>query len=158
MGNVLRKFDKKFLIFFGCIILLPILLVLVLALARGCDREITYEKYEEKMVTAAKKYIKDKNKDPKEESKVVSIKLDKLIEGNYIDSSEKLLDDKSCEGSVTVRLNGSQIEDNEGGFLNYIPTLKCKNYETNTLMSKGSKAILITAPVTIPTIAYTAFP
>lgn len=136
MGNVLRKFDKKFLIFFGCIILLPILLVLVLALARGCDREITYEKYEEKMVTAAKKYIKDKNKDPKEESKVVSIKLDKLIEGNYIDSSEKLLDDKSCEGSVTVRLNGSQIEDNEGGFLNYIPTLKCKNYETNTLMSK----------------------
>lgn len=134
MVDALKKLDKKFLIIAGCIILLPIVIIIVLAIIQGCSNsKISHEKYEEKMISAAEKYIKDKDKEPKEEGKVVTVKLSKLIDDEYIKSTEELLDDDSCEGSVTARKNGSTIEENKGGFINYTVNLKCKNYKTNSL-------------------------
>ena len=48
MLEALKKLDKKFLIIAGCIILLPILIIIFLAIIQGCNRNITYENYEQK--------------------------------------------------------------------------------------------------------------
>ena len=56
------------------------------------------------MISAAEKYFK-KNL-PTEESELVTVNLDTLVETGYIKSSDKLLGD-SCNGNVNVRRNGS---------------------------------------------------
>ena len=61
--------------------------------------------HEEKMITATENYIK--GKEPKEEGQTLTVELSDLVEGGYIKSTEKLLDDSTCKGSVTVRRNGS---------------------------------------------------
>lgn len=136
MVEALKKLDKKFLIIAGCIILLPILLVIFLAIIQGCNGNVTYESYEQKMITAAEKYINDKDKVPTSEGEIVKVKLDKLVGGGYIKSSEKLLEDSSCKGEVNIRRNGSSIETNGEGFLNYTVTLTCDDYKTIHLVDK----------------------
>lgn len=136
MVQVLKRLDKKFLIIVGCIICLPILLIIILAILQGCNRKISHEKYEEKMISALESYIKDKDKTPKLEGEVFSISLDKLVEKEYIKSTEKMLDDDSCEGTVAVRNNGVSADENGEGFLNYTVDLKCKEYSTVHLIDK----------------------
>lgn len=136
MVQVLKRMDKKFLIIVGCIICMPILLIIILALAQGCNRKISYDKYEEKMISALESYIKDNKKTPKLESETFSISLDKLVEKEYIKSTEKLLDDDSCKGTVTVRNNGASVENNVDGFLNYTVDLECKDYSSVHLVDK----------------------
>lgn len=137
MIDALKKLDKKFLIIAGCLIIIPILLIIFLAIIQGCsNKKINYSSYESKMITAATNYFKKNDLLPKEESDVKKISLSELVEGKYIKSSGKLLKDDTCTGSVTVRRNGSSIEENEGGFLNYIVDLKCKDYSTTHLIDK----------------------
>ena len=136
MVQVLKRMDKKFLIIVGCIICIPILLIIVLALIQGCNRKISYDKYEEKMILALESYIKDKDKTPKLEGETFSMSLDKLVEKEYIKSTEKMLDDDSCEGTVTVRNNGISIESNGDGLLNYTVNLECKDYSSVHLIDK----------------------
>lgn len=134
MIEALKKLDKKFLVFAGCIILLPILLIIVLAIVQGCsNRKLTYNKYEDKMISAAKNYFEENKLLPDEEGQKVTVKLSKLVEDEYIKSAEKMLDDDSCKGEVSVRKNGSTIESNNGGFLNYTVKLECKNHKTDSL-------------------------
>lgn len=57
---MLKKIDKKFLYICGGLIGLPILLILFLVLIRGCDATLKPEKYEERMVNAAKSILKKK--------------------------------------------------------------------------------------------------
>ena len=129
MLNALKKLDKKFLIMAGIIICLPIFIIIFLAIIQGCsNQKITHEKYESRMIEAVKKYIEDTDKTPKEEGELVTIKLSTLVKKEYIKSSEKLLDDTTCDGNVTVRRNGSSVETNNGGFLNYTINLECKIY------------------------------
>lgn len=136
MLEAIKKLDRKFLIFASCILLLPILLIIFLLIIQGCDnKKISYESYEKKMVKAAEEYFEKNNLLPTEESAMATVDLDKLVEEEYIKNTEKLLDDDTCDGKVTVRRNGSSIEENEGGFLNYTVNLTCKNYNTNTLIS-----------------------
>lgn len=141
MVNLLKQFDKKILIMFCCILVLPIVLILILAFAQGCQRTITYEKYEDKMVSAAKEYFEENNNLPTEESQIKTVKLSKLVKNEYIDTTEELLEDNSCSGTVTVRLNGSQIEENKGGFYNYIPSLVCDDYSSKTLKNEVLKGL-----------------
>lgn len=137
MVDALKKLDKKFLIIAGSIIILPIMLIIILAIIQGCsNRKITYEKYETKMISAFEKYLKDENKVPMNEAETVTIKLEKLVESGYIKSTKKMLDDDTCNGSVTVRRNGSSVEQNNGGFLNYTVDLNCKDYSTIHLIDK----------------------
>ena len=59
MLRALKSMDKKFLIMAGAIVGLPILLIVFLAVLRGCgDSKLSPEAYEEKMLTAAEKYMK----------------------------------------------------------------------------------------------------
>jgi len=136
MVEAFKKLDKKVLIIIGMFLLLPIILIVFLAIIRGCgNSKITPEKYEEKMISVAEKYFKENGGLPKKESETKTVKLSELIKNEYIKSTEDLLDDNTCKGSVTVRKNGSTIEKNEGGFLNYTVNLECDGYKTKTLKS-----------------------
>lgn len=133
MVNALKKIDKKILIIAGIILFLPILIIIFLAIIQGCSNSSnTPEKYEEKMISAAEKYFDEKGL-PEEEAEVKTVKLSTLVKNGYIKSTEKLLKDNSCKGSVSVRLNGSNIKETEEGFYNYTVELNCDNYKTKTL-------------------------
>lgn len=143
MGNGLKKLDKKFLIMAGGIILLPILIIIFLAIIQGCSGGVsTHEEYEQKMISSATKYFKDKKKEPSEEGETATVKLDKLVSEGYIKSTEKLLGDTSCKGEVKVRRNGASVEINDGGFLNYTVDLVCDKYETTHLIDKITEEIV----------------
>lgn len=145
MVEALKKLDKKFLIIAGCIIFLPILIIIFLAIIQSCSgRTVTYEKYEEKMISATEKYIKDKNKIPTKESELTTIKLKDLVNDGYIKSTEKLLKDTTCNGEVNIRRNGSSIEINGEGFLNYTVTLNCDDYKTVHLIDKVTEEVVTT--------------
>ena len=58
MLNALKRMDKKFLVFAGLIICLPLIIIIFLAILRGCgSTKISYEEYENKMISSAEKYF-----------------------------------------------------------------------------------------------------
>lgn len=136
MIDALKKIEKKYLIILGCIILLPIIIILFLAILQSCNSTVSYDKYEEKMISAFEKYLEKNDLIPMGESEYVTINLEKLVKEGYIKSPEKLVKDSTCEGSVGVRRNGASIEQNDGGFLNYTVNLECKDYSTVHLIDK----------------------
>ena len=143
MVSALKRMDKKFLIFVGLIICLPLMLIIFLVAIRGCgNTQISYEEYEKKMITSFEKYLKDVDKVPTEEGEYITIKLSALVDKGYIKSTLDLLDDNSCDGYVSVRRNGASIESTNGGYLNYIVDLTCKNYETSHLVDKIKENIV----------------
>ncbi len=145
MIDALKKMDKKFLITVGGIILVPVVLLIFLAIIQACsNRKVSYEKYESKMIAAAKNYIKKEKIKLNKESEMKKISLNELVDGEYIKPTEKLLDDITCKGSVTVRRNGKIVEENEGGYLNYIPDLKCDKYSTVHLNDKLKESLTTT--------------
>lgn len=143
MVDALRKLDKKFLIIAALIILLPIVLIIFLAILRGCDAgKTTYSEYEKRMITAAEKYFKNKGNEPKLEGEVATVSLSNLVDEDYIKSPSKSLDDDSCKGNVYVRRNGASVESTNGGYLNYIVSLECDKYKTETILSKLKENIV----------------
>lgn len=140
MVDALKKLDRKFLITAGCIILIPIVLIIFLAIIQGCsNNKMSYQSYEQKMIDAAKKYWGDNV--PTEEGDMLTVELYTLENNGKIKSSEKVLNDL-CTGNVTVRRNGASIESNKGGFLNYTVTLNCKEYNTVHLADKIKESIV----------------
>ena len=141
MVDALKKLDKKFLILAGFIILLPVVLIIFLVLIQSCGRETktTYENYEQKMISSAEKYFKDNL--PTEEGEYLTVDLKTLVDGNYLKATKKSLDD-DCTGSVTVRRNGSSVESNLGGYLNYVVDLKCEKYSTTHLVDKITSEVV----------------
>lgn len=133
---MLKKMDKKNVYIFAGLIFVPIVLILFLVLIRGCNGTLSYSKYEDKMIKAAEKYFSDENNLPVTEGGEVTVSLDDLVNGGYLKSSEKLLKDDSCTGSVTVRNNGASLKANNGGFYLYTPYLSCDGYETSYLIDK----------------------
>ena len=118
----------------GLILGLPIFVIILLAILQSCKNgRINHTEYEQKMISAAEKYISQEKIKSLEEGETIEISLKKLVSEEYIKSTNKLLGDDSCKGSVVVRKNGSNVEENEGGFLNYIANLKCDDYQTQTL-------------------------
>lgn len=143
MVNALKRMDKKFLIMAGLVICLPLVLIIFLAIIQGCgNNKITHEKYEEKMISALEKYAKDNDKLPEKEGEVLTVELSTLVKKEYIKSTEELLDDTTCEGSVSVRRNGASIETNNGGFLSYTVDLDCKAYSTLHLVDKIKEEVV----------------
>ena len=125
MIESLRKLDRKFLIFIGCLILIPLLLIVILVMAQGCSRgKNNYTKYEFKMETAAKKYLSEKDLLPSESGEYVVAPLDALVEQSYIESPSKVIGDNTCTGYVGVRKDKK---------LNYRAVLTCDSYKTSTL-------------------------
>lgn len=143
MISALKRLGSKFLIMICCLIGIPIFILLMLVIIQGCgNKKISNKKYEEKMLEAAEKYVSNKNIELKEEGSTIVIKLDELVDSGYIKSTEKLLSDASCDGSVTVRRNGSSVDSTNGGYLNYIVNLTCDNYKTTHLVDKLKEQIV----------------
>lgn len=143
MIEALKKLDKKFLIMASFIIVLPIFIIIFLLIIRGCSNSVTtHESYEKKMIESAEKYIKDKDNIPLDEAQKVTVKLDDLVKSEYIKSPEKLLNDSSCSGEVNIRRNGSSIDSNNGGYLNYTVNLECKDYKTVHLVDKLKERVV----------------
>ncbi len=76
-----------------------------------------YEKYENKMVEAAKDYVFDNILLESDDELI--IKLNELIEGSYIDTNT--VNNDVCEGYVIIKSNGD---------ISYQAFIKCKNYQT----------------------------
>lgn len=133
---MLKALDKKFLMMASLIIFLPILVIILFSILQSCQNgSSSYESYEKKMKSAAIVYFNKNKLLPKRESETSVVSLSTLINKKLIKSSEKALRDSTCTGNVTARMNGVSLEKNEGGFINYTVNLKCKNYETNSLIS-----------------------
>jgi len=143
MVNALKRLDKKFLVFVGLVIFLPIFIIVFLVIIQGCgNTKISPEKYEKKMISALEKYIKAEKKIPTKEGQVLTLELDSLVNKGYIKSTGKLLGDDSCKGSVSVRRNGASIEANQGGYLNYTVNLECEDYSTTHIVDKLKESIV----------------
>ena len=85
MVNALKKMDKKFLIFAGIIIFLPLLIIVFLAVVQGCgNSKISYESYETKMLSAGERYAEETNKVPTDEGELLTVKLSTLVDKGYI--------------------------------------------------------------------------
>ena len=136
MIEILKRIERKTLIILICIILLPIIFLVFLALIQGCGSKVNHDTYLQKMESAALKYIKDYDLTPSSEGSEVTVSLEELVDGKYIKSTKKQLKDASCTGEVTIRLNGSQFKSNNGGLLNPIAHLNCVDYESITLKDK----------------------
>ena len=133
---MLKKLDKKFLYLCGALILVPLLIILLLVLIRGCNSSVSAGKYEDKMLKAAKKHFEKKNTLPVSEGGEVSVTLDDLIDEEYIKDPDKYVSDKNCTGYVKVINNGMSYKDNKGGFYLYIPYLTCDKYQTTHIIDK----------------------
>ena len=133
---MLKKMDKKFLYICGALIIVPLLIILLLVLIRGCNSSITAEKYENKMLSAAKNYFKKKNTLPVSEGGVTQVSLEDLVDEKYIKNPDGYVSDNKCEGYVKVINNGVSVKENDGGYYLYIPHLSCEKYKTVHLIDK----------------------
>lgn len=85
------------------------------------EQEITYYDIEIKLVNSARKYMKNNYPNLKEDIEI-PIKLDTLIENNYIAPIKDLKTFNECNGYVLFSIKNNNIE--------YNPYIKCDNYIT----------------------------
>ena len=92
------------------------------------NRNLSYEKLEQKINNAAIEYYNAHPKElPTEEENEIKIDAKMLVEKEYIKPLEKLKKDDICTGEVYVTLrNGEYV---------YTTYLTCDNYKTKTLLN-----------------------
>lgn len=137
--DTLKKMDKKYLYIIGALFGGIILLIIIVALVRGCSGPSNdYGKVQNKLLAAGQTYFKSSKVGlPKEfESKEVSAK--ELAKSGYMKPMKDLLTDKTCNGKVTVY--------NHGGEMLYIPHLECDKYKTKHIVDVIKKDSLIDVP------------
>lgn len=133
MMDIFKKTDKSFLIKCGILLIIPIIIIIILAIIRGCSsRGNNYSSYEQKMTTKASTYFKQHKLLPSKEGKEVVVTLDELMLDG-LKSPNKYLKDSTCTGSVTVQKNGSEYF--------YTPYLDCSEYKTDYLVNHIKKDI-----------------
>lgn len=115
---------KKTMIISTLVIIVIFVIVMIMGLL--LNKNLSYEKIEQKMADAAIEYYgAHPKKLPLEEESEVSIDVKTLVEGEYIKPLEKLNDEDKCSGEIYVTLrNGNHV---------YTPYLNCDNYKTETL-------------------------
>ena len=139
MSEKLKQIDKRFLIMIGAIFGILILIVVVAVILKAVSaKNLSYEKIEEKLVSAAQNYIEAGEVDAPEEGTSIVITDKELSKAEYIKELSEYTDD-TCSGSVTVM--------NNGGLALYLPNLQCKNYMTQTLASKIIDDQLVVEPI-----------
>ncbi len=119
----------KYLAILGGIVLLLIIVLLLKNAASG-GVKLSYDKIEERMVSATKKYAQNKNILPTEIDNPVSISANVLVNNGYIDDlSSYAKDDVRCSGEVVIYKTFDDTYD-------YVPILNCGNkHESRTLSS-----------------------
>lgn len=126
----LRKIDKKLLIrLFAAIVSIIVLVLIIIIIKLIMGNRISYNKIEDKMITAAQNYYKDNSdKLPVENNSSVSISIDELVKKDYIKELTKLTKDKdaTCSGKVSVFKYNDQYL--------YEPELNCNDYYHTTYL------------------------
>lgn len=133
MKNIIEYIKDKSYYLLGGIVVVIILLIIINACSNGSG---SYDKIEQKMVSAAKSYYASHEKNlPKEENNTVKVTISTLIEAELLkevkDPNNK---DQDCSGYVEVTKVGKEYS--------YTPFLVCKgNYEPKYLTDivKSSK-------------------
>lgn len=114
----------------GILVGLVVLVIVVLLLMNGGgNKNLSFAEIEDKMVSAAKEYVKDKGDDilPSVKGDSFSLDVANLVNGEYLDElSSYTKDNVSCTGTVIIY--------NAGGVYDYVPELSCgSKYETKKL-------------------------
>lgn len=127
LSNINKKLFKYVFIVIGVFVAILLIFGIVKLITGG---KLSYQKIEDKMVSAAKSYVKDKDVDVKlpEGEEVISVSVDDLVANKNMKALEKYIknDEIKCTGNVVIRK-----KDNE--YL-YIPSLDCgKEYKTTSL-------------------------
>lgn len=133
MVSAFKSLDKKFLTTSGLLLFIPLLIILILVIARGCSSDPSFEGYEQKMISSAQRYFEYHDLLPSKEGKEVIVTLDDLV-AEGLKSPEKVLKDASCTGSVTAKKNGEQFF--------YTPYLECKDYTTDYIINHLKKDVV----------------
>lgn len=133
MKDFFSKMDRKFLITAGLLITIPLFIIIVLMIVRGCSSGTGYENYQDKMIKKAEKYVENHQLLPRKSGKEVVVTLDELVD-NGLKSPEKALKDSTCTGSVTVKRNNKEYM--------YIPYLECSEYTTDYIMDHLKKDVV----------------
>lgn len=123
-----KKLIKFMIIGTGLLVLLFVVLWLI-SLFRG--GKLSYDKIEDKMISAAESYYKNNaNLLPKDDYSKVELDASTLVADGYMKSFDKYTDENvSCNGKIIVIKNGENHT--------YIPKLNCGNdYSTTTLSQK----------------------
>lgn len=127
--KILKKINPKYRLFVlsGLIIISFTLLIALASLMKGTT--YTYAQVEQKLRSSAQNYYKNRpNELPKEDGNKVTITDQKLVESGNLKSLNKLIQNETCTGSVSVI--------NNNGFYLYTPYLSCgESYQTKTLYS-----------------------
>ena len=139
---MIKNMDKKSLRLLIIVISIPLFLLFLLFIVKGCSSGDIYKEYQDKMISAAEKYFINNNKLPVTEGGTVTVTLEDLVKEGLITTPSKKLDDESCSGSVSVRNNGVSVEENKGGFYLFIPDLECSKYKTKHLIDKLKKDVV----------------
>lgn len=129
MSEALKKIDKKYLMIVAGIFIVLVLIIVIVALARSCDKPgENYDKVEQKLVDAAKKYYKNNEDKVPSNSNFDTVSATTLAEEGYMKGLSSYLKDTSCSASVNIYNNGGQYL--------IIPDLKCSEYSTLHLSDK----------------------
>lgn len=125
--------DQKLMKTLGVVIAGFVVFILFLFFIASCsNNKYTYDKLEAKMLSVAKYYYENNEKElPSQDKDTRSYTLKKMISDGKIDELSKLFDDENikCDGNVTIT--------NNNGYYVYTPYLTCgKDYQTTYLKNK----------------------
>ncbi|MCH5167600.1 MAG: hypothetical protein J1F35_06920 [Erysipelotrichales bacterium] len=134
--------DQKMMKTLGIVIAGFVVFILIIFLIASCtNTKYTYEKLEEKMLSVAKNYYQNNEKElPSQDKDTRSYTLKKMISDGSIDELTELFDNENikCDGNVTVT--------NNNGYYVYTPYLTCgKDYQTTYLKDKIIENSLVEA-------------
>ncbi len=134
MKNKIQELQKKLTsnqqkyLFFGGIVGVMLILILIIALIMGGQsHKNSYEDLENKLETAATKYLKE-HPDllPSSTNPTVVVDATTLMEQKYIKNINKIVKDESCSANVVVDYIESSYQ--------YQAFVTCENYKTQLLI------------------------
>ncbi len=125
----MKNINKKPLLIIAGIFGVIILIIIIVAVVRSCSRPgKNYEKVENKMVEATRKYYKSHEDLIPAESQSAEVSVSELAAAGEMKELSEYLIDTSCNGNVKVF--------NNGGVYLIVPDLVCAEYKTKHLSEK----------------------
>ena len=136
--------DKKMIKVIGIVAGVFVVFIVLLFIIASCSKKrFVFDKFQDSMIQAAKKYYAANEKElPNEDGKTKKVTLKQLINDGYMAEPSKTYKDDTlqCDGSITVS--------NNGGFYLYSPSVTCgKNHRTQLFKDKLLDDSLVTEGV-----------
>ena len=138
MKDALKSINKKYLYIIAGIFGAIILILIIVAISRGCSKPgKNYAKVEEKIVSAARNYYKEHSDMIPKDANKDTVSAATLAETGYMKALSEYLEDTSCTADLTIYNNGGQYL--------LVPNLVCAEYKTVHLVDKVKEDNLITS-------------